>query len=358
MKRSGPVTKYKRTNFPRYARAANIIGAAYKRYKGRSYTQTKQQKPKAGVQGITTFQKDVKQVYRYKRAPTKLRRKWSRGRKAFVAHQLKELASRKYHYSGNMTWSTNANAQGWFGWYNYGANGTGGVDGSGDIADMFIRLNAELLANGTNADNKQGGNNSRRFYFDHMRARVILTNTGTTPIFWELFECTARKDVPITEGSSLQNFFGTVAMSQYQGSLDTTAGGAGVPDSAQKISAASRPAAITTGATPFQFRHFCQNFKITKVTRLQAAPGNTVSFDASSPRNVRVNWDDYVDLVAKKGITKMYLVRQWGTVELINSVPQNSASSAVCEVEKDYNVKVLDSHVPELNYFTYTNTTE
>lgn len=358
MKRSGPVTKYKRTNFPKYARAANIIGRAYKAYRGR--TQTKSCSPKSGLQGITTFQKDVKQVYRYKRAPKKLRRRWKRSRKTFISNLLKQEGSRKYHYSGQMTWQTTQGTQGFFGWMNYGVNGNGGVDGSGDMGDVQTRLDLEMRSGGTPSDLAEGGANSRKYYFDHMRARIVLTNTGTTPIFWEIFECTARKDIPVSqEGGTLKQFVTHCADTQFHGVLGpTTAGYPGGPNSTKQTSAVTAAQTTTVGITPFQFRHFCQNFKINKVTRLQAAAGNTVSFDASQPRNVTVTWDNYLNLLAKAGLTKMYLVRQWGTTELIGGVPMESASSAVCEVEKDYNCKLLDSHVPQLNYFTYTNTTE
>lgn len=355
MKRSGPATAYKRKNYPKYARAANVIGAAYKAYKGRSSTKTKSSKSSGGLQGITTFQRDVKQVYRYKRAPNRLRRKWKRQRKTFISNLLKQEGSRKFHYSGNMAWATTAGTQGWFGWMNYGVNGNGGVDGSGDMADVFTRLDAELRTAGTAADQNIVGTNARRWYYDHMRARIVLTNTGTTPIFWEVFECIARKDVPVSEGQSLQQWYTNVSSNNYQGSVATI--GAGSANTYLKTSAASAPNKATTGVTPFQFRHFCQNFKVLKVTRLQAASGNTVSFDASQPRNITVNWDNYVDLFAKRGLTKIYLVRQWGAV-VAGTPPTESASSAVCEVEKDYNCKVLDSHVPQLNYFTYTNTSE
>lgn len=358
MKRSAKAMRYTRSNFPKFARAANMIGSAYKAYKGRSLTKSKTSSQRSGLQGITTFQKDVKQVYRYKRAPKKLRRKWKRSRQAYVANTLKAVASRKYHYSGNMSWTTTQGTQGWFGWMNYGANGVGGVDGSGDMADVQYRLDLENRSNGTPADQSEGGPNARKYYFDHMRARIVLTNTGTTPIFWEIFECTARKDVAVGFANTLQGIYTAVANAVYQGLIGPS--GTGFPAGANptnQTSAASRPVKTTTGVTPFQFRDFCQKFKISRVTRLQAAPGNTVSFDASQPRNITVAWDNYQDLIAKKGLTKVYLVRQWGAV-IAGTPPTESASSAVCEVEKDYNCKVLDTHAPQLNYFTYTNNVE
>lgn len=253
-----------------------------------------------------------------------------------------------------MTWTTGQSNQAFYGWMNYGSAGTGGVDGSGDITDMWTRLTAEMTAQGTAAQQNEGGQQARRFYFDHMRARIVLTNTGTAPIFWEIYECTARKDIPLTEANTMEGFFQACQGNVLQGSLSASGGGAA--STAYQTSATSQPQRTVAGVTPFQFRHFCQNWKIGKVTRLQAAPGNTVSFDASSPRNICVNFDDYAQLLAKRGITKLFLVRQWGAVT--GSPPNNSASAACCEVEKDYNVKVIDQTNPQLNYITYTNTTE
>lgn len=358
MKRSATRPAYRANKYAKLASGAVNVAKAFRAaYKG-SPLQRKTQQKNSGLTGITTFQKDVKQVYRYKRAPRKLRRKWKRSRKAYVSNTLKSVASRKYHYTGNMTWATAIGTQAWFGWMNYGVNGTGGVDGSGDMADIQTRLDLENRAQGTASDQAEGGPNARRYFFDHMRARIVLTNTGTTPIFWEIYECVARKDIPVNFATTLQSIYTGVANAVYQGLIGPqTAGSAGGPNSTNQISAASRPTKQTIGVTPFQFRDYCQKFKILKVTRLQAAPGNTVSFDASQGRNVTVNWDDYQDLICKKGLTKVYLVRQWGTVQA-GSPPQESASSSVCEVEKDYNCKLLDTHTPQLNYFTYTNAIE
>lgn len=347
MKRSGPTTKFKRTNFPRYVRAANVIGQAYKAYRGRTQTKTSVKK-EGGLQGITTFQKDVKQVYRYKRAPRRLRKRWQRNRKTFTSNLLKAEGSRKYHYHGSQAWTSTAGNQAWYGWSTYGINGNGGADGTGDMGDIFIRLNQELAVQGTVADQNAGATASRRYYMDHMRARIVLTNTGTTPIFWEVYECIARKDSPsATQGTNMQGFFNNM---QTQQGIVT--GSAAAVDTAKNVSATSAPLVTTAGVTPFQYRHFCQCFKVLKVTRLQAAPGNTVSFDSSQGRNVTVTWDNVTDLLAKKGLTKFYVVRQWGAVTA--AAPNNSASSAVFEIERDYNVKVLDKSVPELNYMTYT----
>nr|UBJ26202.1 capsid protein [Red panda feces-associated genomovirus] len=348
MKRSGKAIKYTRSNAPRFARAANVIGAAYKAYKARSKTQTKTESQKPGIQGITTFQKDVKQVYRYKRAPTRLRKRWNRSRRTFTHNLLKQETSRKYHYHGAQTWSSDAGQQYIYGWMSYGVGGAGGADGTGDLADMYTRFNTEQ---GVDPTLQTGGSNGRRYYYDHMRCRVVLTNTGTNPIFWEIYECVARTDVPITpEGATLQQMLAVAINNTNQATLS---GAAASLNTTYNTSASSLPNLRSSGVTPFQFRHFCQNFKIKKVTRLQASPGNTVSFDASDPRNITVNWDNYLDVLAKKGVTKCYLVRQWGAVTA--AAPNNSASLAQFEIEKDYNLKCLDTQKPELNYITYTS---
>lgn len=354
MKRSGPATRYKRSNWPKYSAAANVIGAAYKAYRGRGRTQTAtKRKPQSGVNGITTFQKDVKQVYRYKRAPNYLRKRWGRSRRTFTSNLLKSEGSRKFHYHGSATWTTTAGNQAFFGWSTYGINGTGGYDGTGDLGDLYTRMDIELRQQGTLSDQNNRGEQARKWYFDHMRARCVLTNTGTSPIFWEIYECVARKDIElIPEGTSIATFQAYSEQLNKNGMLNNLAGGPGTADSAKQISPAVIPTNQVAGLTPFQFRHFCQAFKILKVTRLQAAPGHTVSFDASNPRNYTCVWDSMEDLLAKRGMTKFYMVRQWGAVTA--EAPNNSASSAQFEIERDYNVKVLDSHLPQLNYFTYT----
>lgn len=346
-----------RSRYTTAVAAANTIGRAYKVYSGwaRNRTRTKSAKG-SGSNGITTYQKDYRQLYQYRRAPAKKRRIWKSKRKNFISNQLRELASRKYHFSGNNVWSTAVNAQGFFGFTLYGANGYGGTDGTGDLANIYSRMDTENRTLGTGADQSQGGANARRLYVDEARLRTVFTNTGSQPCFFEIYTCRARKDVPLTsEGNTLAQFFTRCAQSQFQANEQNSTGQAGLPDTGRQISGVGLPAVTTTGVTPFEYRHFCQNFKIMKVQRIQLAPGNTFTFDQKRRRNLRINWDDYNQLLFKRGVTELFLVRQWGTVENVGGVPENNVSSVVCEVERDYNCKILDTHLPELNYQTYTN---
>lgn len=368
VKRSYSVPAYRRPqSISRFApiaiRAGRALGTAIKRYRSsKSQPPSKKQKTSGGVSGVTTYQHDVKQVYRKRRLPRKTYTKLRRSRRSYISNTLRALQSRKYHYNGTMNFQTSAAAQYWFGWFNYGAFGTGGVDGSGDMQDLLVRLNTETQTAGTKAqqDMGTGGIQGRKYFFDNMSCRVVLTNVGTTNVFWEIYECVARKDIPLSgNGASgvsftMEQYYASLSNAVFQATLPSADGGAA--QSATQTSAASLPSISTPGITPFQMRRFCQDYKIMKCTRMQCSPGNTVSFNANNPKNYTVVYDDWKDLSAKRGITKLYLVRQWGAIT--SGTAGNAATNVSCELEKDYNVKVLDTNPPELNYITYTNNVE
>lgn len=352
---------------PLIARAGYQVGraagAAYKRYRsGWTNDRSNKRQKTSGVSNVTTYQHDVKRTYKKRRPNKKYARKAKRFRKAYLSQTLRNLQSRKYHYNGSMNWQSAAGTQQMFGWFNYGAFGVGGVDGSGDMQDLLLRLLTETGAGGDKTQQDMGTNGAqgKRFYFDNMSCRCVLTNVGTSTVFWEVYECVARKDLPLNGRTTtglqftLEQYLTTVAGNAFQASLPLADGGG--PQSATQTTAVTAPLIQSSGVTPFQFRRFCQDFKIMKCTKLQCSPGNTVSFNANNPKNLTVIYDDWKDLAAKRGLTKLYLVRQWGAVN--DGTVLNSASNVACEVEKDYNVKVWDSHPPELNYIKYTNNVE
>lgn len=302
-----------------------------------------------GTRSFGTIQKDVKTIYKYRRAPKRLRRKWKRSRRTWTANALKNLASRKYHYHGNQTWTTGAGGQDFFGWTTYGIYGGGGVDGSGDVRDIQGRLDAETVSD---AGMVTRGEFSRKYYFDSMKGRAVLTNVGTKGIFWEVYDCVARRDVPLSEGTTLPEFLSYCQDQSMQAHLIGTAGAA---SAATQTGAVAAPNRQFGGVTPFQFRHFCQAFKITKVTRLQASPSNSVSFDFGTPKNMMIEFDEMNTLLFKKGMSMVTLVRQWGQCDIEAGSPDNAPSTAVMEVERDYNVKLLERNKAELNYIEYTN---
>jgi len=362
MKRKGSPISSGRNKYARIAAGAASVGRRlYNSYRSgwaRSNTKTKTKRKSVGLTGVTTYQRDVKNVYSYKRAPRRLRKKWKKQRRTFIGQQLKALASRKYHYSGNMSWSALAGEQAMYGWFNYGVAGTGGIDGSGDLADIWTRLNKELGDKGTAAQQVQGGRNARRMFFDTMKSRIVLTNVGTSACYIEVYQCMARKDVPVTpEGGTWYQFLINSYNTSFAAELNTGAGQGGEANASTKTTAAVVPNPRLTGLTPFQNRHFCQNFKVNKVTRLFIAPGNSTSFDCGDRRNLQIDWDEFLPLLARKSVTSMYLCRIWGEVQGTEN-PQNALCNVACEREIDYNVKILDTFLPECNYFKYTNTIE
>lgn len=329
----------------------------YRSFRGRS----RGSRGRTGVSDVTTFQHDVKTGYRFRRAPRGVKLRAKRQHRAWVSNCLKELTSRKYHYSGQQRWTTATEEQGWFGFMNYGMDGEGGADGSGDVSDVWTRINLE--ENGTENGQTTGGNVARKLYFAPMKARATMTNTGNTPIYWEVYECLCRDDVAKRDGPddaigvvrNLRDWYTSVQGLTHQAVQINQPNSAGGPNNYNKTSGNILASIFNTGVTPFQFRYFCQKFKILKTTRFQCNPGNSISFNCGVARNQTITWDEERPLFAKKGVSRIYLVRQWGAMEDNNGVLQVAASSAAFEIEKDYTVKILDRKLPQLNYYQYTN---
>jgi len=310
---------------------------------------------------ITTFQKDVKTGYRYKRAPTHLRRKWKSKSRSWIQNMLKNVASRKYHYSGTANWATAAGRQNWFGFVNYGMKGVGGYDGTGDISDIWTRINLEerpMVSAGQGQARTVFGNEARRMYFDSNHVKCTLTNTGTGTIYWEVFECFAREDMPMPNNAdpyTLETYFDECWNSQHQAVQVNASGLPGAPNPFNQTSGNSVIDHTFSGVTPFQSRYFCQKWKITKTTKLQAEAGRSISFECGTPKNYTLKWDDCDRLQFKKGVSKMMVIRQYGAN--VSDPIGVAATSAVFDIQKDYNVKILDKTLPQVNYYNYTNST-
>lgn len=328
-------------------RAISKAYQSYKRSRPSSGGHTLNKRRSTEPSGITTYQSDVRSTYRYKRAPRKLRTKWKKSRRQFTTNLLKTLASKKYHYSGNQLNSTAASAQNFFGFFTYGMNGNGGVDGSGDLEDLRLRLGASTVK-----DPNVTGDVSAvtKYFFDTMAGRCNLTNGSGNLAYIEVYTCRCRKDVPIDFGTTFRQFINNATTAARQPL------GASAASTTQQTSATATPNATTIGTTPFQYRWFCQRFKIQSVKRFQISPGNSISWEFKDTKNRCFVPDNQEQaLLAKAGWTTLYLFRQWGASVNSSSTPVESATTVTFEVEKDYNVKVMSAQTPELNYVTYTN---
>lgn len=310
--------------------------------------------------GITTYQTDVKTSYQRRRAPRYVKKRAARARKRFISQQLKVLGSKKFHYHGSMNWATTTPNQAMFGFFTYGMAGIGGVEGSGEVKDVITRMTRDDASGDTR------GLTSRKFFFDTMTTRCSLTNTGTTLAYVEMYTCICRKDIPVffvdtTAGApavapNIYNFTSFMNYAQTQQGALTTA--AAVANADQQTSAAFVPQWTTDGVTPFQFRWFCQRFTITACKRFQISGGNSISFQMKDTKNRSITYDNEVEsLFAKAGWTKLYLFRVWGQIAA-GTDPEPSTTTLTIDIEKDYNIKRLDSNLPELAYINYTNHAE
>lgn len=226
-------------------------------------------------------------------------------------------------------------------------NGTGGVDGSGDLEDLRIRLGASTVK-----DPNVSGDVSAvtKYFFDSMTGRCNMTNGSGNVAYLEVYTCKCRKDIPFDFGTSFRSYMTNVTTTARQPI------GASAANTNQQTSAVSSPFTTTIGVTPFEFRYFCQRWKIMNVKRFQIGAGNSISWQFSDTKNrVFVPDNQEQALLAKAGWTTLYLIRQWGSPNNVSSTPGENATTVSFEIEKDYNVKVMASQVPELNYITYTN---
>lgn len=332
--------------------AGKGVGNYLKRKRSGGSQQSSKRRTGTAPTGLTTYQHDVKQTYRYKRAPKKLRKKWKKSRKRFTSNLLKTLSSKKYHYSGNLTMGTTQGKQAFYGLFTYGMNGTGGIDGSGDLEDLRQRLGAGII----NQPDQASGVTAQfctKYFFDTMAGRANLTNTGSNLAFIEIYTMRCRQDIPIDFATTFYQLVARSTGSPHQSSVTTAA------NSTLSTSATSSPDQTFVGVTPFQYRWLCQRFKIMNVKRLQLAAGNSISWSFEDTKNrCFVPDNQEQNLLAKRGWTTLYLFRIWGQTAVVSSTPTELPVSIVAEFEKDYNVKVMAAQTPELNYITYTNNSE
>lgn len=336
---------------------------AYNKWKGSKSRSTKRAQS-AAPRGITTYQTDVKQVYRSRRTTPRARKGYRRSNARFLAHELRLLPQKKYHYHGTMQWQTPLNTQGFFGYFTYGMSGNGGVDGSGDLTDLLGRAGVDTNA----ADaGRTGAANTTKYFLDTMTCRTNVTNTGTNLAFVEVYTCYCRRDIPryyygalatdpvSANITSFNTMWGQATSINFNPPVLTAGNG---QNNTLQTGATGTPSQNSAGVTPFQFRWFCQRWKITDVKRFQISPGNSISFDHKDTKNRRIELDEEVlGNFAKKGWTKLYLFRVWGGIGT-GADPEPTATQLDVEIEKDYAYKRLDSAVPELNYIRYTNNTE
>ncbi|AXH74778.1 MAG: capsid protein [Cressdnaviricota sp.] len=340
-------------------RAGRAIGKyAAKAYK--SYSKPKSSGAKASIapSQITTYQTDVKSVYRRKRASKRRRAAGKRSARAQLSRELRLVGSKKFHYHGSMQWTTGANQQQFFGFFTYGMGGAGGVDGSGDAKDVLTRMGQDYY----DARAQQ----TQKYYFDTMTTRCAITNTGSNLAYIEMYTMTCKQDVPLynkdvnisltAQAPNITTFNTLMTYMQGQQAFLQDAAKAANADTQTAQAVAPMPSFV--GVTPFQYRWLCQRFTITDVKRIQISSGNSISYNMKDTKNRCLQYDDTVTgNLARKGITKLYLFRVWGQIST-GTDPEPSPTQLDIQIEKDYNVKRIESNLPELSWIGYTDHVE
>lgn len=299
---------------------------------------------KVAPTGITTFHSDYKTTYKGKG-----RRRVNKGYKRFRSNLLRHLPSQKYHYNGSMTWVVGANNQNFFGWTTYGFDGTGGVDGTGDLLDL---VNRAVVDNNVPANVEPGTFQDRRYFVNSLSGRAVITNTGTNDCVVEVYTAICRKDLATAAwGTSWGAYMDQVTNTAFNNPILGNSRGA---QSVTQTAAAVNPTRTTVGMTPFQFRPFCQHFNIVDSKRFMLQATKAITFNFRDSKQRQFKHEDALGLLFRKGWTKVYLVRQWGETTAAGT----TASQVTCEIEKDYNIKVLEQSVPRLTYISYTNNSE
>lgn len=319
-----------------------------KRKMMRRMTRKKNGSANAAV-GFSTYQQDVKKVYKAKRKT----KRSTRAYKSFLSKELKTLQPRKYHYNATRFYATSQNAQGFQLFCTYGMDGTGGLDGSGDLLDLTNRVILDNPLPTQESNQFQ----TRRLYFDSMSGRCNFTNTGSAVAFVEVYTCKCRRDMAVgVWGSTLDAMITNMTSSQFN---PPSIGGAVGAQTTTQTAAAVSPSYNTVGVTPFQFRPFCQYFKITDVTRVMIQPNQSSYFNFRDPKKRKFeHMEDAIGLLCNKKWTTVYLFRQWGeTIAGTGNATTVSASNVNYEFDKDYVVKLHEQTVPRLSYIKYSNNT-
>lgn len=191
-----------------------------------------------------------------KRKPTRMGR--------YVRNQIFKTASAaNYYYANGSTRITGTAGQQAFSAVSY-------LGGTGDTDAIGAAINA----------------NCTRYTIDSARQEMWFTNQGAANLFVKLYECYARKDIPVAEGS-VNTLFG-------QGFTDEGQGSAG-----NKL-----------GVTPFQNNKFCSFFKIQKVHDRMLHAGESFNMVLNAPRNKMINRESMraADQSALKGYTKFFFI--------------------------------------------------
>lgn len=144
---------------------------------------------------------------------------------------------------------------------------------------------------------------------------VSVKNTGSYPLFLELYDFIAIRDTAVADSTPISVF------------------GAGL--NTATISTCVTPNTATVGVTPFHSLKFCQNFKIFKKTIIKLGVGESCDFIRTSKRKFILDAEKWKNTGCKKGITR-------GTMGLVygenDASGGTTAASWSVSTQRTYNV--------------------
>lgn len=137
----------------------------------------------------------------------------------------------------------------------------------------------------------------------------IKNNSQDTLAYVELYYYRARKDTPASIGT-INNY--------YTNGFD-----------ANNLATGSNMIGTTYGATPFHSGDFCEHFKIYKKRVLRIPAGQSVEINYKDSKNRLVDYQDFLDKTAVKGITSGIFAIYYGDSNS-SGVPQIADLAISC----------------------------
>lgn len=237
------------------------------------FTSTKSQKSSSGV----TDQYDKKTIYRKRRMPRKMRKRWSRKKRNFDSMLIKKLATKTIVLNGTIgaAWAGPSQRNNVI--HIYGKNGTERAGSELGTDDVY-----RICTNDPQSDDQ-----IEKVIFDSALIDFTVANTGATNLEFDVYEMYSGK----LRNHITPNWGSDQGTAQIQ---TPVIGGGGV-----SLNLDAR------GVTPFEFPLMSRyGWRITKKTKFLLSPGKAFTYQYRDNRN---RWVKGTDIFRNAAGTDMCL---------------------------------------------------
>lgn len=337
-KLAGDIYRGVRTGYGMYKRARRVYNSfTGKTNKGKDFAPL-------------TSQHDYRVVYRKRSMGKRKRRRYVKSVKRFQSQIMRGLPSRIFQYVHALEYLSAPNCSYYFGAFMglYSQN----------IYDNNFTQALNNITQGANCDAKIQTGFLR---LDHASLRVVLRNTGLTPVDVDVYKVVCIRDIPLDiwiPGTRIESMYTTQKnlLRQAQGmDFETTELGVGVTTLQQNAGTSSVTQAV--GDSLWNNPPFLKYWKIVKQFKIQLPSGNTTEFMTRNSRNRKLMCQEFIEPVvqgniqAKKYVTEGYIFNINGRATTIGEgVVQFEPSQVMCEQYVRYNIKVVPGGSPTLVY--------